>query len=758
MFARLGSFTHRRRWWVLAVAALLTVLAGALGPAVSEAVTSGGFEDPGAESTRAQVLMEEALGRTEADVVVLWTRDDLTTDDRAFEEAVTALLVALPGDATERILQPWTPGLPVEVADTLRADDGHTAMAVLSLTGSDVDARSDTYERIADRLIAPAPWETHVAGSVPVATELQHTAEEDISRAEMLAMPVLLILMVLIFGSLTAAVLPLVTGVVAILGAMGLLRLLTTVTDVSTFALNVTTILGLGLAIDYALFMVSRFREELGSTSTTGGAPDVAAAVSRTVATAGRTVAFSGLTVLIAFAGLLFFPQMFLRSMGLGGMAVVLLDMVLALTMLPALLAVLGPRVDAGRLPRGLTARIFAQRVQHPGAASRPGAWERFSAAVLRRPLRVVVAATVGLGILAVPALDLRPGLTDARDLPTSAVSRQAVDALESRFPSTGTTLDVVVRGDVSAPSLADYAERLAGLPAATGAAVVASGTGAGGDTVIRLTVSTDGQVDDPDSGELVAAVRGLPLPPGATETLVGGAAAVHVDSTAAIVGTLPATLSFVAGVTMLLLFLALGSVVLPLKAVLMNVVSLAATTGFVVWAFGEGHLAGLLGFTETGRVDPSNLVLIAVISFGLAMDYELFLLSRIREEHLRGAGQAESIGAGLQRSGRTITSAALLLVVVLGAMATSGVTFLKLIGLGLAVAVVVDATVVRALLVPATMRLLGGANWWLPAPLARVHARIGFAEGDTGASPVVVDAVVPPSEVPAGELVSAGR
>lgn len=738
MFARLGQLTHRRRWWVLGAAAVLTVIAGALGPAVSGAVRGGGFEDPSAESSRAAAIADEAFGRTDGDVVVLWSNDELDVDDPAFAQQVTSMLDALPTDAVARVLHPWAPGMPAGAGVGLLGDDGRTAMAVISLRGADDDERSDAYDQIADRLTAPAPWQTHVTGAVPLRDALQHAAEDDIARAEMVAMPVLLVLMALIFGSLTAAALPVTIGVVAILGAMGLLRALTLVTDVSTFALNVTTILGLGLAIDYALFMVSRFREELRAD---GGTADVGTAVARTVATAGRTVAFSGLTVLISFAGLLFFPQMFLRSMGLGGMAVVLLDVVLALTLLPALLAVLGRRVEAGRLPEGLTRRLFAQRVSVPGAPPRTGGWERFARVVLRRPGGVAVGATLLLVLLALPALGLQPGTSDERDLPESAAARLAVEVMEDRFPAAPTpALDVVVQGPVDGPALASYVERIASLPGVTGA-VVSGAVTDGGTTTTRLAVGTSGSPEDQAARDTVRSVRDLTPPDGATEVLVGGPAATAADSVTAITSTLPRTLPFVAGVTMVLLFLALGSVVLPLKAVLMNVVSLGATFGAIGWAFGQGHLSGLLGFTETGYVEPSNLVLVAVISFGLAMDYELFLLSRIREEHLRGAGRVDSIATGLERSGRTITSAALLLVVVLVAMGTSGVTFLKVIGLGLAFAVAVDATVVRALLVPATMALLGPANWWLPRPLARFHARFGLSEDEGGARSVTVAA-----------------
>ena len=445
------------------------------------------------------------------------------------------------------------------------------------------------------------------------------------------------------------------------------------------------------------------------------------------------------MTVLIAFAGLLFFPQMFLRSMGVGGMVVVLLDMLLAVTLLPALLAVLGRRVDAGRLPRGITARLAALRGagrrggRERGGRERGGArgWARVASVVLRFPGAVVAASVALLLLLALPLLGLQVADGDARELPAASGPRLATERVAELFPGqSGTVVEVAVRGAEGAGALgADvaggYLADVAALDGVLGAEVVAQG----GD-VTHVSVVTDLLTDSPEARTLVEEIRGLEVPAG-TDVLVGGAAATSADSIRAIVTTAPWTALFVAGVTLVLLFLALGSVVAPVKAVVLNVLSLAATFGVLTWAFVDGHLAGFAGFTAAGAVAPGNLVLVAVVAFGLAMDYELFLLSRIREAHLAGAGTREAITTGLVRSGSTITSAALLLVVVLAAMATSGVTFLKLVGLGLAFAVALDATVVRALLVPATLALLGRATWWLPGPLQRFHDRFGVSEGE---------------------------
>lgn len=728
MFHRLGRLTYLRRRLVIAAALVFAALAAALGPAVQDEVSVGGFTDPEAESTRAAAALEQAFGAEPTDVVAVWTHPTLTPDAPSYAAELQALLARLSPDDVTTVVHPWTPGLPEPARAALRGADGRTVMAAIELNGADDQERAEAFDRVRDVLVAPEPWSTHLAGSQPVFTELTERSEHDIARAELFAMPILLVLLVLIFGSLTAAALPVVVGAIAIVGSMLVLRAVAAVTDVSPFALNVATILGLGLAIDYSLFVVSRFREEIGRVEhLPDGTPDVATALRRTVATAGRTVAFSALTVAIAFCGLLFFPQMFMRSMGLGGIAVVLVDVVLALTLLPALLAWLGPRVDAGRVPRLRRRPRAATAVPtDDGAAVARGGWARLARWVLRRPVTVVVAATALLALLAVPATDLVAGETDEQDLPVTSTSRTDTEVFAAQFPlAAATTVDVVVLGDPDPGTLATFVARLDTLPDASGARIAGQTDG-----ITHVQVVAPGDADDPATRDLVRELRGLELT--GAEVLVGGAATVGIDSAAAITRVLPWTLLFVAGVTAVLLFAALGSVVLPVKAVLMNALSLTATVGVVSWAFVQGHLAGPLDFTVTGRVEAANLVLIGLIALGLAMDYELFLLSRVREEHLRGADQTTSIATGLQRSGRTITSAALLLVVVLAAMATSSITFLKVIGVGLAFAVALDATVVRALLVPATMRLLGSANWWLPAPLARLQHRLGLDEGGT--------------------------
>jgi RND superfamily putative drug exporter len=499
------------------------------------------------------------------------------------------------------------------------------------------------------------------------------------------------------------------------------LRLLTLVTDVSIFSINIVTMLGLGLAIDYSLFVVSRFREELRQGASTE------AALVRTMSTAGRTVAVSGLTVAIALASLTLFPQVFLRSMGFGGMAAVLVAMVGALTVLPALLAVLGRRVDSLRIPTPWRRR----------AATVPddnhGAWYRLARSVMRRPV-VYVAVIVPVLLLAgLPFLRVTFGGVDERALPAGAESRVVTEQLRADFPGGGTTtIDPVVTftgGHVQRTALDAYIQSIDDLPGVT--TVDVSGV-SGGTAVLSVHHRYEGI--SADARHLVGEIRDLPAPAGA-EVLVGGRAADLTDLLSSLGHRLPWMGLFVVGVTLVLLFLAFGSVVLPVKAVLMNVLSLAAAFGAVVWIFQEGHLAGPLGISSTGSIEATQPILMLAMAFGLSMDYEVFLLSRIREEWDRTHDNTLAVASGLQRTGRIITSAALLLVVVIGAFSTSGIVFIKMIGIGMIIAILVDATIVRALLVPATMRLLGRWNWWAPAPLARVWQRYGIREEEPAAT-----------------------
>jgi len=707
MFSTLGGAVWRWRRGVLAGGLVFLLLAGLVGPGVFDRMVGGGFEDPASESAQAERVLEEALGREGADVVVLYSDEVRTVDDPSFQRDVEEVLKGLPSEQVASAVTFWSTGAP-----TLVSQDRRSTLAVLQLVGGDDEAREQSLAAVEERLAAPG-LETQVGGAVPGDVATNEQVEQDIARAEMLSLPVLAVLLVLVFGSLVAASLPLFIGVLSVLGALLVLEGLSYVTDISIFALNIVILLGLGLAVDYALFMVSRFREELAN------GLDVSSAVRRTVETAGRTVAFSGLIVTASLAGLLVFPQPFLRSMGLGGMAAVAVAALASLTVLPALLGVLGHRVDRGRLP------FLRRRVVGGGVG-----WARTARAVMARPALVLGGTVALLLVLGAPFLRVEFGTVDARALPAANEVRQVSERLLADFPGSGTApLDVALVG-VDQGAAQAHAEEVAALPGVTSAEV----RGLDGD-VAGLTVVTAYDPLSEQARDVVGAVRDVVAPVGA-EVLVGGTTAAFVDLQDGLADRLPVAGLLVVGVMLVLLFLAFGSVLLPVKAVLMNVLSLSAMFGVLVWVFQEGNLAGLLGVESVGPIESTQPILILAIAFGLSMDYEVFLLSRIREQWDATHDNRLAVETGLARTGGIITSAALLLLVVLGAFATSGVVFIQMLGVGLVVAIAVDATLVRGLLVPAVMRLTGDANWWAPAPLRRVWERFGVREGD-GAVPV---------------------
>jgi trehalose monomycolate/heme transporter len=722
MFEAWGRFVYRRRRLVLLVAAVVMVGAAVWGTGVFGALQSGGgFTAPGSQSEQAGALATRAFGRDTADVVVLYRSPALTVRDPAYRAAVTGSLAALPKDKVLSYQTYWSTGSPL-----FAGHGGHETYAVLRLAGATDSAQMKTYQAISGEFGAPG-LTTRVGGQIPTEVAINSEVKADIGRAEAISMPVLLVLLLIIFGSFAAAGLPLAIGGIGILGSFAALRLLTLFTDVSIYSINITTILGLGLAIDYGLFMTARFREELGRQ------PTVEQALSRTVATAGRTVAVSGVTVAIALASLMLFPETFLRSMGYGGVATVAVDMLAALTVMPALLAVLGPRVNALRIRRR------GQRAFQAPADEVSGAWYRIARSVMRRPVAYVVVIIVVLLALGSPFRSITWGGVDARVLPASAEPRVVAEALASDFPVNATTpIEAVVKfagpaGPALSPAqraaLAGYVTRLDRIPGVIAGHV----TGVAGQ-LARVDLRYAANSESAAARALVARVRAVPPPAGA-RVYVGGATAQLVDELASLGHTLPWMALVVVLATFLLLFLAFGSVVLPVKAIVMNALSLTATFGAIVWIFQQGHLSGLLNFTPTGTIDPTMPILMLAIIFGLSMDYEVFLLSRVRERYDVTGDNTAAVAGGLQRTGGIITSLALLLVIVVGAFSASGITFIKLMGVGMIIALVVDATIIRVLLVPATMRLLGPANWWAPRPLRRLYARYGIRE-DGGLPP----------------------
>ncbi len=717
MFEAWGRVLSRRRRLTLVITLLFVAFAGAWGTGVFGKLSSGdNFTPPSSQSQREANVADQVFGRNDADVVVLYRSAAMTVTDPAYRQAVTTALNSLPRADVAKVTTYWSTGSP-----SLVSTDRHSTYAVLQLTGADDAARHQTYDAIKNDLnpasLAAGGVTARVGGNVPMEVAINNEVTADIAKAEGFSMPVLLILLLVIFGSLAAASLPVAIGGVAILGSFTVLRLLTMATTVSIYSVNITTILGLGLGIDYGLFMVTRFREELHRQ------PTVEQAVARTVATAGRTVAVSGVTVAVALTSLMLFPEDFLRSMGYGGVATVAVDVLAALIVLPALLAVLGHRVNALRIRRS---------VQRPPRDESGGAWYRLARSVMRRPLVYVTVITIALLALGAPFLRVSWGGTDARTLPAASTVRQVSQTLDSQFPVNSTDpIEALITGASGSAAVTSYLHRIDAIPGVTGTQV----TGSKGDTT-RVDVGYTPAPVSSAARHIVTQIRALAPPAGAT-VLVGGTTAGLVDELASLGSVLPWMALLVCVSTFVLLFLAFGSVVLPVKAIVMNVLSLGATFGVVVWIFQWGHLSGLLRFTPTGSIDPTMPILMAAIIFGLSMDYEVFLLSRIRERYDQTGDNTVAVAAGLQRTGGVITSLALLLIIVVGAFSASGITFIKLMGVGMIVALLVDATVVRVLLVPATMRLLGRANWWAPRPLRRLYARYGFKEDSPAPIPV---------------------
>ncbi|WP_328850368.1 MMPL family transporter [Micromonospora globbae] len=714
MFGWWGRAVVRLRWAVLAAAVLLAAVGATWGAGVFGQLTGGGFDDPASESSRAYARITDELGPQGADLIVLWSSDTATADQPAFRDPVTATVSRLRERPEVTSVTTWYDN----GAPALLATDRRATYALVRLRGGDEDGKTAAFRALRPVLETPGV-RTQIGGNVPFLEEANTRTTEDITRAELLSMPVLLVLLVVIFGGLVAASTPLLIGGLAILGGFIAVRVVNLFTDVSIFAINVITLIGLGMAVDYALFVVSRFREELAAGRTT------ADAVRRTMATAGRTVLVSGLTIALAMASLLIFPQSFLRSMGFGGMAAVLVAMLAALTVLPALLAVLGPRIDAVRVPVPWRRRTAGAG---PAAVPEAGAWARIARSVMRRPVPYLVGVAVVLVLLATPFLRITFGGFDERVLPSGAEPRVVSERIAAEFPGgTVAPVEVLVSG-ASAEEVRPFADRIAGVPGVTGVDVAASR----GESTL-LTVAYPGEPTGEVAQDVVRALRDLPGPDGA-EVLVGGRPGADRDLLDSLGSRLPWMALLMAAATFLLLFLAFGSVVLPVKAVLMNLLSIGASFGVVVWIFQDGHLADLLGFTPTGFIEPSNPILMLAVLFGLATDYEVFLLSRVREEWDRTGDNTGSVAAGLQRTGRIITAAALLLIIVVAGFASGSMAYIKLIGVGMIVAIVVDATLVRALLVPATMRLLGRWNWWAPGPLGRIYRRYGLRESDSPA------------------------
>ncbi|MEU8678580.1 MMPL family transporter [Streptomyces sp. NPDC048560] len=741
---RVGGWTRfvtARPRFALLAALVISALAVFAGSGVAERMGSGGWEAPDAESAYTKEVLEREFPASQPNLLLLIDSGDASVDDPVVAREAARLTERLAGEeGITGVGSYWQARTP-----SLRSEDGHEAIIAARIEGDETAAG-----RILDR-VAPAfqgesgPVEVSVGGPVAVRHEMQTIIEEDLLRAELIALPVTLVLLVMVFGSAIAALLPLGVGIVAILGTNAVLRGLTEFTDVSVFAQNLTTALGLGLAIDYALFIVRRFREELASGS------DPRTAVGATLRTAGRTVLFSALTVAVSLAAMLVFPQYFLRSFAYAGIAVVLLAAAAALILLPAALMLLGPRVNSldlrkvlrrrTRKPRTAGEARGADGVEHPDGAGK--GWGRLAALVMRRAPLFAGATTAGLVLLGLPFLGVQFGTADDRQLPATAESRVVQEHIREGFPgSPGGGLELLATGKATTAQYAALRGDIAGLPGVLRVdGPIVSGSYA------YFSVLPEGEMVGEEAQQLVEDLRAVPAP---FDTSVSGAAAVLVDSKAAIADRLPWAVGIIVVVTLLLVFLLTGSVLIPLQAVVLNALSLTAMFGAVVWVFQDGHLSGLLSFTSTGDIETTLPVLMFCVAFGLSMDYGVFLISRIKEEYDRSGDHEHSVTFGLRHTGGLITAAAVILAVVMVAIGTSRVTNTKMLGLGIALAVLMDAMVVRSLLVPSVMKLMGRASWWAPAPLRAFHQRFGLSEGDSASAPLRPGV---PSDVPSGAL-----
>ncbi|WP_216911249.1 MMPL family transporter [Nocardia noduli] len=731
MLTRIAHLATGRPRTVLAAALAFALFCGIFGATAAGHLKSGGFTSDDAESSRVTRLLADDFDGAAPNFVLL-VESDAGADDPVTRAAGLSLVDTLQSRSDVRGTRSyWT--APPTLASALRGTDGKSALIVAYLVGDETEIQRVAGD-LADELTGTTDGVTVRQGGIAaIYHDVNTQTTRDLAVAESVAIPLSMIVLVLVFGSLVAASLPLIIGLFAIAVTLAILRLFTVFTDVSIYALNLTTAMGLALAIDYALFIVSRYREELGN-----GLEPVAATI-RAVQTAGRTVLFSALTVALSMAVLSVFNLYFLKSFAYTGVAVVAAAAAASILVLPAALVLLGHRVNAVDLRVPLR-RLFG-RDPHPGPITpEQSGWYRLVHWVMRHAVPVSVVIIAILLALGSPFLSVKFGYPDDRVLPTSAPAHQVGDTLREEFPQAdpGAVTTVVLddyRGDTAA--IGAYAARLSAIddvPAVLSAAgvyvngqrVAPAPPGMSNDTGTYLSVSTRLDPYSPGGQDQLNEIRAVDAP---APALYGGAAAVNADSLAALGARMPLALALIALTTFVVLFLFTGSVVLPIKALLLNTLSLAAAFGAMVWIFQDGHLSGLLGFTPVGHMVPTMPILMFCLAFGLSMDYEVFLLSRIREEWLLTHDNTRAVAIGVARTGRIFTAAAVLMAIVMGAMITSKVAFMQLMGLGLTLTILADATIIRGLLAPALMRLLGPLNWWAPKPLVRLHTRIGLSE-----------------------------
>jgi putative drug exporter of the RND superfamily len=731
--ARLAIAAPRR---IVAIALLVMVACGIFGIPVAKHLSAGGFQDPTSESSQATQLLVDKFGQGDMELLISVTSEGGAqgTAARSVGTDIASQLQASPYVA--EVTSAWT--APAPAAPALISKDGKTGLIVAGITGGESGAQKHAKE-LTDRLIHDRDGVTVRAGGEAMTyVQINGQSEKDLSMMESIAIPLSFLVLVWVFGGLMVSALPLAVGGFAILGSMAVLRLITLFTDVSIFALNLSVAMGLALSIDYTLLIISRFRDELA-----GGA-DRERALVRTMTTAGRTVVFSAMTVALSMVAMVLFPMYFLKSFAYAGIAVVAFGALAAIVVAPALIVLLGDRLDSLDIRR-LARRIFRRPEPVPKPVEQTF-WYRSTKLVMRRAIPVGTAIVALLLLLGAPFLGIKWGFPDDRVLPQSASARQVGDELRTDFAvdsARNVTVVIPTTAGVGPAELDRYAAALSQVPDVSSVASP-GGTFADGrpvgppsaatglkDGSAFFTVGSTAPLFTDASETQLDRLRAVSTPAGQQVQLTG-VAQINRDSSDAITSRLPLVLGVIAAITFVLLFLLTGSVVLPLKALVLNVLSLTAAFGALVWIFQDGHL-GALGTTPTGTLVANMPVLLFCIAFGLSMDYEVFLVSRIREYWLKSgktrADNDESVALGLAKTGRVVTAAALIMSISFAALIAAQVSFMRMMGVGMTLAVVVDATLVRMALVPAFMHVLGRWNWWAPKPLARLHERIGFSE-----------------------------
>jgi trehalose monomycolate/heme transporter len=750
VFAALGRFDYRfRRWLVPAALAIVIAINVAVATWGGE-LSQGGWEIPGSESEQAEALLRERFGASQEQMLVIYRDEDADATSSIFQDKVAASLEQVAADDTVDSVITYG-----AVPDpSLISEDGHATFAVVNLTQGRADATADA-ERLAALVDPPGGIEMTITGVPLLQQQFNAAIEADLLQAELISLPVALVILLVVFGTVVGAALPLLIAGLALGTAFAAISIMAGQIEMSIFVTNIATMIGLALAIDYSLFMVSRFREELRA------GYDVPRAIERMMATVGKAVAVSGIAVAIGLTALIVFSAPALRSMGIGGVLVVVSTLLFGLTALPALLAMLGPNVNRLRVP--LPAFIRPASGNEP-AEQRHGVWSRIARFVMRRPLQVATPALALLLLAGLPFLHLELSTGgNLDDLPPSS-ARTGFEMLRDEFPG-GDSNPVIVAlqfpdDELNADrqdALAAYADRLAGVDGATQVRSLLTPppgmtadqylpllalpaeqrpaelndyiAGWFADDTTRLEVASRIDADTDAGRAFVQRVRGVEAPAGA-QVLTAGLASQSSDFLAAFDAAIPVAVAIVIGVTFIVLFLTFGSVLLPVKAVLMSLLSISASFGALVWIFQDGNFSNLLGFEAGGTVIASTPVIMFAILFGLSMDYEVLLLSRIRERYVATGDNNRSVAEGIGVTGGIITGAALIMVGVFGAFALGDVVMIKALGFAMALAVLVDATIVRGILVPAFMRIMGELNWWAPRGLQRAVARLGLYEG----------------------------